>query len=332
MGAAKEKLKEAGNPFGQGIELGIYRERAPCHSHIAYFWECDADFAKAVGFLAVGLNGTDHCILLGHPEANEKVCAILTGEGHDVAALRSQGRLALISGAPNGEALRKTLQKTFQRALGQGAPLVRLLTNLGWNQEGWPSDLDLCALEAHLTEIATQFPCLVLCMYAAGSLPGFILHQAGLQTHPLVQHGSECGRNPFFTPTGQYLRQLPSIAEQITNSQLREETEWEVQKRFIALNEKAHICVFYTDSDGATVHVSRCWAELLGMAQPRATREAWMQTIHEEDRAPVLESWRESVENKAPFSFELRFLRADGHLLWASAHAIPDKDPQGNLL
>ena len=74
------------------VDHGLKGEQVPLHSHLAYFWENDKEFADAVAFLAAGLRGNDHCVIFGHEEANETVCKILSAGGFDLDALLTSGR------------------------------------------------------------------------------------------------------------------------------------------------------------------------------------------------------------------------------------------------
>src|SRR5215475_6388357 len=82
------------------VDLGLRGEQVPLHSHLAYFWENDEEFADAVAFLAAGLRGNDHCVIFGHQDANESVCKILSASGFDVGTLLTKGRLTVLRGQP----------------------------------------------------------------------------------------------------------------------------------------------------------------------------------------------------------------------------------------
>ena len=59
------------------MELGIGGWRVPLHSHIAYLWETKRDFEESVGFIAAGLEGSDHCIVVGDEGETRRVLSIL---------------------------------------------------------------------------------------------------------------------------------------------------------------------------------------------------------------------------------------------------------------
>jgi hypothetical protein len=124
------------------VELGIHGERVSPGDHIALLWEKPQEFEAAVGFLELALLGREHGVLFGHREANERVVQILRSRGHDVEALERQGKLTILNGVPDGDALLASVGATFQRAVDNGATLIRLLGNIGWGRERWPIEED----------------------------------------------------------------------------------------------------------------------------------------------------------------------------------------------
>ncbi|MDP9162186.1 MAG: MEDS domain-containing protein [Acidobacteriota bacterium] len=98
------------------IDLGIDDERVTVSDHIAYFWETDEEFSEAVGFLEVGLPGTDHCVVFGHPLANTKVLDDLKAGGFDATHLAEEGRLTVLGGKPSGGDMLAEIGAAFKTA------------------------------------------------------------------------------------------------------------------------------------------------------------------------------------------------------------------------
>lgn len=191
------------------IELGIYGERVSPGDHIALLWEKPQEFEGAVGFLELALRGQEHGVIFGHREANERVVQILTSRGYDVGALELQGKLTILSGVPDGDALLGSVEATFQRAMDNGATLIRLLGNIGWGREHWPIEEEILAFEAKVTSAAKAFPCVVLCLYDVRSLSGRIIVHGAYETHPLTICGNLLRENPYHVPLEQFLANLP---------------------------------------------------------------------------------------------------------------------------
>ena len=176
------------------VDLGIRSQKVKLCDHIAYFWETDEEFSEAVGFLEVGLRAGDFCVIFGHPEANERVLAILADRGFSQTAV--QGQLAVLGGKRVPNEMLSAIANTFKAAVERGARLIRLLGNIGWSHPDWPSETEILQFEAQVTEACRKFPSVILCMYDVHSLSG---------QHPLTMCDSGIARNPYYVPAGQYL-------------------------------------------------------------------------------------------------------------------------------
>ena len=193
---------------GIPVRLGIGPKDAFIHQcdHIAYFWETDAEFDEAVGFLAEGIKNRDHCVVFGYEEANQRVLRLLEQRGFNVARLVAEKRMSILSAANNGDATLRSIGGAFQEAMERGANLIRLLGNIGWNRPRWPDEEDIMAFEAKVTGAASAFPCVVICMYDVRALPGHIIVRGGLETHPVTIRGNVVRVNPLYIPAEEFLR------------------------------------------------------------------------------------------------------------------------------
>ncbi len=194
------------------IDLGINDERVAVSDHIAYFWETDEEFSEAVGFLEVGLRETDHCVVFGHPLANTKVLDDLKAGGFDVTHLEKEGRLTVLGGKPSGGDMLAEIGAAFKTAAAGGAPLIRLLGNIGWGHKDWPQELEILEFEARVTEACKNFPCVVVCMYDVRQLSGRIMVHGAYETHPLTVCGNVLRENPHCLPIETFLARNKQIA------------------------------------------------------------------------------------------------------------------------
>jgi hypothetical protein len=184
------------------VPLGIRDQQVRICDHIAYFWESAEEFAEGVGFLEIGLRGSDYCVIFGHPEANERVLAVLAQRGFPEQSL--VGRASILGGSKLSDDMLTQIAAQFKGAVESGAQLIRLLGNIGWGHPDWPGENDILNFEARVTDACRVFPCIVVCMYDVKSLTGRIIVRGGLQTHPLTDCGSGVERNPHFIPAAQY--------------------------------------------------------------------------------------------------------------------------------
>lgn len=201
--------------LGATVALGIPLTEQNVHKcdHIAYFWESDQEFRRAVGFLEAGLRGNDHCVVFGYEDANNRVLDVLREQAFDPKALISQRRLTVLSADSTGDRTLSVIGRTFEQAIENGAPIVRLLGNIGWNRPKWPDQVDLLAFEAKVTSACRLFPCVVVCMYDVRAISGTVLLRGGLETHPLTIRGNVTRVNPHYIDADTFLKRLESERE-----------------------------------------------------------------------------------------------------------------------
>lgn len=176
--------------------------------HIGYFWQTPEEFVECVGFLKIGLRADDHCVIFGHRDANARVCAALHSAGFDIEALKNAGRLTVLGGLADADALLSSIGKVFARAVERGAPLLRLLGNIGWGEADWPAEKEILAFEAKVTGAAKEFPSVVVCMYDVDKLPGRVIVHGALETHPLTFRRNILRENPLYVDRDDFLAGL----------------------------------------------------------------------------------------------------------------------------
>src|SRR5712671_3243773 len=85
------------------IDLGIKGLHIAVHSHAAYLWESEQDFADALGFLEAGLRGADYCVVIGDRQDTEQILAVLKRRGIDVESFKGRKRLSFIERSPSAD-------------------------------------------------------------------------------------------------------------------------------------------------------------------------------------------------------------------------------------
>lgn len=190
------------------VPIGLRGEHVEVGSHVAYFWESDAEFRDGVRFLTEGLAAGDFCVIFGHEDANQRVCEVLAEEGLDCSQLSRDNRMCILSGDKDPTAMLQSIGQAFARAIEDGATLIRLLGNIGWGRESWPSERDIMEFEAKVTGAAKAFPCVVVCMYDVQSLSGKVIVHGAFETHPLTICGNMLRENPHYVPVEDFLNRL----------------------------------------------------------------------------------------------------------------------------
>lgn len=190
------------------VPIGLRGEHVEVGSHVAYFWESDAEFRDGVRFLTEGLAAGDFCVIFGHEDANQRVCGVLREEGLDCGQLSRDNRICILSGDKDPTAMLQSIGQAFARAIEEGATLIRLLGNIGWGRDSWPSERDIMEFEAKVTGAAKSFPCVVVCMYDVQSLSGKVIVHGAFETHPLTICGNMLRENPHYVPVEDFLNRL----------------------------------------------------------------------------------------------------------------------------
>lgn len=202
------------------IPLGIFEPdtQVRLHDHIAYFWETEAEFAAAVGFLEKGINMRDHCVVFGHDEANAQVLKHLQSRVPTANKLQAMGMLTVLGAESTGDGTLASIGDHFGRAMKAGARTIRLLGNIGWERPGWPVHDDLLRFESKVTEAAQQFPCVIICMYDVNSLRGRTVLLAGVETHPVTIRRNVVRINPLYCPHNDFVAALDKHTEKVKRS------------------------------------------------------------------------------------------------------------------
>ena len=182
------------------VPLGIQGENAVVGDHLALFYETDAEFANAFGFLEAGLKGTDHCIVFGIQADIDRMLAVLRDRQWPVDDLMRGGRLSVLSPEETCDATVVAVSRHFQEVLGRGATFIRFLGNAAVGQAGWPSEEEFYKLEATVSAATLDLPCVAICMFDLRSQSAHTIMKAAFEGHPLTIHRNCIRENPLYVP------------------------------------------------------------------------------------------------------------------------------------
>jgi formate hydrogenlyase transcriptional activator len=333
MEAITEKSRQSNSLQSETADWNFASEAAVPHAHLAYFWETDKEFAAAIRFLETGLRGSDHCVIFGHEEANHAVCKILRQRGFEVETLQAAQRLTILGGSSSGEMILTTIAETFERAVANGAPLIRLLGNIGWFKQNWPDEDNLLAFEAKVTAAVQQFPCVVVCMYDLRSLPGHIVHHGGFETHPLIIRDGAVCQNPHHVPTEFFLEHLESVAAEIAERRRAEEALRKSEERFRTLFESAPIGISINNAEGKFLQVNRALENMLQYTEEELKTLSFKEVTLPEDLPESKQVFGELVAGQRQmFRIEKRYRRKNGDMVWANTVCSAVRDARGNFM
>lgn len=103
----------------------------------------------------------------------------------------------------------------------------------------------------------------------------------------------------------------------------------ESEDRFRTLTASSPVGVFQTDNEGQYIYVNARWREITNVYDIHLTQEAWIKSLHPEERFNVLTRWKEAVNKAEEFRMEYRLLRDDGTEVNVICHAKPLFDADG---
>jgi PAS domain S-box-containing protein len=142
---------------------------------------------------------------------------------------------------------------------------------------------------------------------------------------------------------------LQQIANQLSiaiqQSELYEQTRRELQERtrmqdalqeseerFRSLSAYAPIGIQQMNADGICLYTNPCWQEMSGLSQADNLGYGWIQAIHPDDRAAIVDRWNVAIQQQQDFSQEFRLLTPQAELRWITAHIAPMRSSSGELI
>jgi PAS domain S-box-containing protein len=135
-------------------------------------------------------------------------------------------------------------------------------------------------------------------------------------------------------PDQDLLDMMATLGSQIGQFTKRTAAVDELQLR-VSMLQNIPVAAWSVTPDGTPDIVNQAWFEYTGQTPEyvNSSPEAWMATIHPEDRERASRSYWAGIRSGRGFTMEARFLRAiDGTYRWHLNHAVPVRDAEGNLL
>ena len=182
------------------VSLGIYDETVATGDHLALFYETDAEFAGALGFVEMGLSRGDHCILFGIPDDTDRMLGVLQRRGRGVEALLGAGQLSILRPELTCDDTVAAVSRHFQQVLDRGATFIRFIGNAAVGREGWPSEDEFYKLEATVSAATLDLPCVAICMFDLRTQSARTIVHAAMEGHPVTIHRNCIRENPFYVP------------------------------------------------------------------------------------------------------------------------------------
>jgi diguanylate cyclase (GGDEF)-like protein/PAS domain S-box-containing protein len=106
------------------------------------------------------------------------------------------------------------------------------------------------------------------------------------------------------------------FSEDITARKRAEQGLRESEQRFLALATHAPVGIFQTDAAGTATFINETYRTITGLAIEESRGDAWVRSVHPDDRTRVLDAWVDAAAAGRPFNMEYRAVRPDGVLRW----------------
>ncbi|MEW6501617.1 MAG: ATP-binding protein [Thermodesulfobacteriota bacterium] len=103
------------------------------------------------------------------------------------------------------------------------------------------------------------------------------------------------------------------------------------ERLFRSLSQISPVGIFRTDQAGDYLYVNERWRGIVGLSEDEARGEGWARGLFPEDRARVVEAWRDAVRYARPCNIEYRYQRPDGSIRWVMGQSVVERGVRGEV-
>lgn len=98
---------------------------------------------------------------------------------------------------------------------------------------------------------------------------------------------------------------------------------------FRTLSAAAPVGIFRADANGRLSYVNERLLAITGLSMEKASSGDWSEAIHPGDRPWVMARSREAIQKHEEFSFQHRFVKSGGEIVWVGVRGTPVFDADG---
>lgn len=117
----------------------------------------------------------------------------------------------------------------------------------------------------------------------------------------------------------------------ITLRKMSEAALSDSERRFRVLAAHAPVGIFQSDCEGRCAYVNARWTDMTGIDAKQAAKTGWLDALRPDDHSQMTETWRRATVAGKEWNAEMRFRRADGHVIRVSCSAAPVRDEAGSV-
>jgi two-component system, LuxR family, sensor kinase FixL len=149
---------------------------------------------------------------------------------------------------------------------------------------------------------------------------------------PLMVEGNTIGALVFTTIRAErawpneLVQRLRLVADVVANALARRRAASaarESESRFRLLADTAPLMIWMAGADGRRTYVNRRWLDMTGRRADEDVGEAWIESVHPDDRVLTGELYRAAVAERRSFTIDYRLRRRDGEDRWILDHGVP---------
>ena len=106
-------------------------------------------------------------------------------------------------------------------------------------------------------------------------------------------------------------------------SRLEAVTAFIVNSEFMALADAMPSLVFCANTNGEAIFSNSRFRDFTGLADSSLLGSAWLFAIHQDDRQPAEQAWRQAIATGEPYETEYRLRGGDGKYYWLLVRCVP---------
>jgi len=105
----------------------------------------------------------------------------------------------------------------------------------------------------------------------------------------------------------------------------------ESEQRFRLVANTAPVMIWMSGVDSLCTYGNQTWLEFTGRRLEDVLGSGWAESLHPEDLARSLGTYRQAFDRREPFQVEHRFRRHDGEYRWILDHGVPRFNADGSF-
>lgn len=126
-------------------------------------------------------------------------------------------------------------------------------------------------------------------------------------------------------------RQFLGGAIDITDWKEAQQVIQESERRFQLVADRAPVMIWMADPQGNAIFHNQNWSEFTGRPPEQDLGMGWLDLMHPQDRALLMENFMDQDRRNQPFETEYRMRRHDGEFRWVVDRGTPRFSPDGQF-